>query len=477
MMSSAGPASSRRPGERGACDPERGETDGALGADRDPAMTPNELSGDELRAVATHAADAITDWTYPRIRGAVHAALAATTPRRFALPHVVADRVATDALALSPDRPDNVAAFIGEALQPWRRPDPPPPPPDTRLRLQPAEPQPPTGMRHGLPPIAGYEELAFWLNLTVGELDWLADRGRWLKHARYPLQHYRITRREKRGGHRIIEAPKPLLRETQRRLLRRVVEHIPAHPAARGFVRGSSTAAFAWPHADRAAVVRVDLRHCFESIGISAVRAVFTSAGYPPHIARVLADLCTTTTPADQLHGIDWEHRDLLRRSHLPQGAPTSPHLANLVLRRLDRRIDGYAKRNDLQYTRYGDDIAVSGDSIDAHKTLRVVLAIVEDCGFTAHPGKVRIMYAHQQQRLAGLVVNDRPQVSRADYDALRALLHNAVHHGPDSQNHHGHPDFRAHVHGLISWVGATNPTRRRRLLDLAAQIDWNTEQ
>lgn len=65
------------------------------------------------------------------------------------------------------------------------------------------------------------------------------------------------------------------------------------------------------------------------------------------------------------------------------------------------------------------------------------------------------------------------PVSSRGGYDNLRALLHNSRRDGPSSQNHARHPDFRAHVLGLIAWVGASDPARRDRLLRMAGQVDW----
>lgn len=328
-------------------------------------------------------------------------------------------------------------------------------------------------MRFDLPELADYSELATWLNLTVGELEWFADRGHWLRTKNATLQHYRNRQVPKRDGVRMIEAPKPHLREIQRRLLRSILDHIPPHRAAQGFAPGTSTASFAWPHTDRPVVVRLDLRNCFSSIGIARVRAIFAAVGYET-TARVLAELCTTTTPVADLRG-DVDHRlaSLLRLRHLPQGAPTSPSLANLVMRSMDRRIWGYAVRHGLRYSRYGDDLAISGDQMDPDQVLWVVLRIIADEGFTVHPDKTTIMYAHQRQRLAGLVVNDQPRVARRDYDNLRALLHNAVRSGAQAQNRSGHPDFRAHVQGKIAWIGATSPRRRATLLALAAQVDW----
>ncbi|WP_238558970.1 RNA-directed DNA polymerase [Rhodococcus rhodnii] len=86
---------------------------------------------------------------------------------------------------------------------------------------------------------------------------------------------------------------------------------------------------------------------------------------------------------------------------------------------------------------------------------------------------KTRIMRAHRQQKLAGLVVNAGAQVPRSEYDALRALLFNCVRFGPDSQNMQGRSDFRSHLRGRIAWVGQTSTRRRDVLLALESRIDW----
>ncbi|GAA1480536.1 hypothetical protein GCM10009624_09760 [Gordonia sinesedis] len=439
----------------------------------------------DITELSGRIAAAITGWTWPEVLRAVMGAMgaepASTELSSVAMGGVaMAEAVTTRVLRIpepepapEPTQQKRVAAIraaLQETLQPWLIP----PPPALRRVVEPRPPEPPDApLPHDLPELHDVADLAAWLDFTPGELDWFADHGCWLRTARPTLRHYRVFRVAQRHRTRVIEAPKPRLRETQRRLLSRLVGRVPAHPAARGFVPGSSPAAFAWPHTDRAVVLRVDLRHCFTSIGVGRVRQVFTDVGYPQPIARVLADLCTTATPAADLRGLDWTQAALLRARHLPQGAPTSPHLANLVLRGLDRRVDGYARKHGLHYTRYGDDLALSGDTMHAGRTLWTVLRIVDDAGFTVHPDKVRVMRAHQRQRLAGLVVNDRPQVARAEYDRVKALLHNAIRFGAERQNRAGHADFRAHVYGLIAWIGATNDTRRARLLDLAARVDW----
>ncbi|WP_236581153.1 reverse transcriptase domain-containing protein [Rhodococcus sp. T7] len=157
----------------------------------------------------------------------------------------------------------------------------------------------------------------------------------------------------------------------------------------------------------------------------------------------------------------------------MPQGAPTSRALANLVAHRLDRRLTGLARTHRVAYTRYADDRAFSGSDLAVDRLIHAVGRIVADEGFSVHPGKTRVMRAHRRQHLAGLVVNTRPQAARAEYDDVKALLFNCVRHGPDSQNRDGRPHFREYVYGRIAWVGESNESRKRSLHALAARVGW----
>lgn len=330
-------------------------------------------------------------------------------------------------------------------------------------------------LRFGVPELTDLRSVASMLNVTPAELDWFADRGGWLRNSTEPLTHYRYLRRPKASGVRLIEAPKPRLREMQRTIARKVLASVPAHPACHGFEKECSAASFADPHTGSDVVVRVDLRNFFSSIGVGRVRAVYRAIGYDYAIANVLAHICTTATAVSALRGIDNQHASLLRMPHLAQGAPTSPRLANLIARNLDRRVAGYATKHDLTYTRYADDLAFSGPSTtDVDALLWAVSHMVDDEGFTVNRRKTSVRRRHQRQLLAGLVVNSQPRAPREAYDALRALLHNCARTGAHEQNTDGHTDFRAHIYGRIAWIGETDPRRRQRLLDMAASVDWN---
>jgi RNA-directed DNA polymerase len=165
-----------------------------------------------------------------------------------------------------------------------------------------------------------------------------------------------------------------------------------------------------------------------------------------------------------------------LATPHLPQGAPTSPVLANLCAHRLDCRLAGLADAEGAHYSRYADDIVFSGGRrLHAHAAgmRRIVEEIVRAEGFRLNPHKSQLMSRAGRQRICGIVVNDRPNAPRRDYDRLRALLHDAELHGPAAANRAGVPDLRAHLLGRISWVEALNPARGPALRRRLARIDW----
>ncbi|OZM75294.1 reverse transcriptase [Amycolatopsis antarctica] len=327
-------------------------------------------------------------------------------------------------------------------------------------------------------------ECAEALDLTVGELDWFADRGTWNRRAACPLRHYRYRWiPTSSGGVRLLEQPKPRLAELQRRITRHVLSRLPVHEAAHGFRPGRSAFTCAAPHAGSARLVRFDLEGFFAAVAPGRIRSLLGRAGYPRAVAGALAGVLTTAAPVDVLSAAPRASDDAVRHrllrglaaAHLPQGAPSSPAVANAVTAGLDVRLEALARALDARYTRYADDLAFSGDStLPLHRLLPGVRRIVMDEGFLLRKGKTSVTFAHQRQRVAGLVVNSAPAVPREEYDALRALLHNCLRTGPAAQNVHGHHDFRAHVLGRISWVGATHPGRAGRLRTVFDRISWH---
>ena len=214
--------------------------------------------------------------------------------------------------------------------------------------------------------------MAEWLSLSPGELEWFADlkglgtRGKDRPRLRH--YHYRVLSKPS-GNIRLIEAPKPRLKELQRKILSQILERIPPHSAAHGLLKGRSIRTFIVPHVFMRVVLRMDLQDFFPSISGQRIQTLFRTIGYPESVADLLGGICPNATPRDVWNppameanpGQVWEARSLYARPHLPQGAPTSPALANLCAYRVDCRLIGLAKSAGAAYTRYADDLAFSG--------------------------------------------------------------------------------------------------------------------
>ena len=355
-----------------------------------------------------------------------------------------------------------------------------------RVRWRPTERELPSPRIRaaGLPDIESPMALAQWLGIAPGRLAWLADPwGQEARREEGALRNYRYGWRAREyGPDRLIEIPKAQLRGIQRRLHRELLAHIPVHDAAHGFVRGRSPLTHAQLHAGRAAVLRIDLEQFFAGIDAARVAALFRLVGYAPAVATLLAGLCTNNVPTAVLASaphcpLPFEDRMRLRHAHLPQGAPSSPALANALAWRLDVRLSAWAARRGLAYSRYADDLTLSGDGI-GHRALRrraaAVVSIVEDCGFRVNHRKTCCFGAQHSQRVTGLVVNAHPNIARADYDRLKAILTRCVRHDPATENREGHADFRAWLQGRVAWCASVNPRRGEKLQRLFARIRWD---
>lgn len=363
------------------------------------------------------------------------------------------------------------------------------PPRIRRLILRPADMRPrPMGLDHfALPRLPTLADLAQWLELEPDRLAWLTAASQAFRapdaSSPRPASHYRYQLQPKRiGGLRLLEIPKADLKRVQRRILDDLLQRVPVHEAAHGFVQERSVASHAAAHVGKDVVIGFDLRDFFPSVRASRVHALWRTLGYPEGVARALTALCTHRTSAAVIErlrddgGLDWMGAKRLAEAHLPQGSPCSPALANLCAFRLDLRLEGLAWAFGATYTRYADDLVFSGPATlrGQFNALRAwVDGIAADEGFALHPRKVRCMPRHQQQRVTGVVVNAKANTPRADFDRLKAVLHQCVLQGPASQNHAKVADFRGHLLGHIAWIGQFNPARKARLMRLFERIEW----
>jgi len=228
----------------------------------------------------------------------------------------------------------------------------------------------------------------------------------WLRAIEKPLS---VRKEAGDGGRRRLLIPEPALMRMQRRILRRLLGKLRAHPAATGFEAGKSIVHNAAPHLGQRVVIKMDVVNFFPSIHEMTIAAYFQRVGWNHEAAKVLARLCT-------------------HEGALPQGSPTSPRLSNLTLFAFDTRLARHVRLRKGAYTRYADDITISFPKDYPRRirgTIQYVRKLAAAFGLTVHTrGKLRVLRPHQQQLVTGLVVNRKLQLPRRQRRRLRAMEH-----------------------------------------------------
>lgn len=310
-----------------------------------------------------------------------------------------------------------------------------------RNKSLPATTQP----KHPVPELKTKGDLAKLVGVKVSELKGLMRPGTG-KGSGYV--EFEIPKRT--GGTRRIAAPRKKLKSVQRAILDKVLAKIPTHDAAHGFVEDRSTVSNATPHLGASVVVRVDIENFFPTVHYRRVHGFFGSF-YPDDVAQILAGLTT--------HRGKLPDGTVVWPGALPQGAPTSPAIANLVCRRLDARLRALATKAGATYTRYADDLTFSFRDPPARlgRFLWWVNAILQQEGFLENVPKRKVMRKGGKQRVTGLVVDQKVGIPREDRRRFKAILKNCRTHGVASQAR-GKPDFPAWLRGYAAYVKMVHP-------------------
>jgi RNA-directed DNA polymerase len=197
-----------------------------------------------------------------------------------------------------------------------------------------------------------------------------------------PSNHYREFRIKKRsGGYRLITAPFPALLEIQEWIYQNILIQIAINPCAHGFTAKKSIITSSKLHTGKKELLKLDLKDYFPSIKINRIISIFKSLGYPNIIAFYLASICSF-------------------EESLPQGAPTSPILSNIISRNLDKRLLSLSKKFKLKYTRYADDLTFSGDNIPSI-FIEYATKIITNEGFNVNEAKTRL-YKSNTDKIKG---------------------------------------------------------------------------
>ncbi|WP_454741327.1 reverse transcriptase family protein [Cupriavidus necator] len=293
---------------------------------------------------------------------------------------------------------------------------------------------------------------------------------------------YRVFRLGKSGvggsrRFRWIAAPNPLLLQTQQWINREILAHLRQHVASYAYRTGRSAYDAAVLHKKARWLIKVDITNFFESIREPQVYKVFRTAGYQPLIAFELSRICTRTRartgkerPTRDVATGDAQLAKYSLRAyrheligHLPQGAATSPTLANLIVYPLDEKLAALAKQHGFRYSRYADDIAFSSVRMDcsrsdANEVLQGIYSILIKQGYRPNLAKSRVRGPGARKLVLGLLVDgERPRLTKEFRGALKLHVKHLVESGPDAhakaRGFQSVIGLRHHVEGLIAYA------------------------
>ncbi|PSL43722.1 RNA-directed DNA polymerase [Chitinophaga niastensis] len=316
--------------------------------------------------------------------------------------------------------------------------------------------------KFGLPVWHDAVALANAMGVTLGKLRYLSFNRKVGHHTHY--QRFQIPK--KSGGTRVISAPMPQLKAAQHWILENILYKIKNSEAAHGFVPGKSIVTNAAPHVGQDIVINIDLRDFFPSIAYKRVKGLFCKLGYSEQVATILGLICTEP----EVEEITLDNRKYYVAAtarHLPQGAPTSPAITNLICYKLDKRFEGLSAKYGYAYTRYADDMTFSAKGAAADKAGQLLWAIklvVKEEGFTIHPDKLKVMRKGDKREVTGIVVNDKLSLDRVTLRKFRALLHQISTTGLSNKSWGKGKNIISSIEGYANYVYMVKPEQGAKL-------------
>ena len=228
----------------------------------------------------------------------------------------------------------------------------------------------------------------------------------------HPEEHYHpVWIPKRRGGYRRLDVPDPLLKQVQRNILHHVLEGFSVSPAAAAYRKNRCAADGAAVHIGQPLVLKLDIHDFFGSITFPMVLGYgFPAAYFPEEVRVLLASLCCC-------------------RQRLPQGAPTSPALSNLVMKHFDEAMAAWCGPQNIAYTRYCDDMTFSGD-LNPGAVIGRVRGFLETMGMELNHSKTAVCSQFSRQTVTGITVNQVCQLPREDRRKLRQEVYLCLRYG-----------------------------------------------
>lgn len=338
---------------------------------------------------------------------------------------------------------------------------------------------------HNVPVIFSLSHLAHLSNTRYSDLHSIVSRVSTTSKY-FPYRNFTIRKRT--GGRRWISVPAPALMAVQRWIAQNILSSLTPHKAAFAYVRKRRTKDHAERHCAADWVLKIDITDFFSNISERQVFSVFAALGYPKLLSFEMARLCTRVTPRrkgkrwnNQSFGAGSEMYPCLSVGSLPQGAPTSPALSNMVCMDMDEQLENLAISIGATYSRYADDLCFSFSTatrnsvIDAKKSISKILYSL---GFQVNSKKTRIIPPGARKIVTGLLVNGHmPSVPKEIRDVVRMHLYYCNKHGiPPHCSNRGFRSivgFRNHLHGLIRYIYSINAQQGKKYLEQFSALPW----
>lgn len=245
--------------------------------------------------------------------------------------------------------------------------------------------------------------------------------------------------KKKNGADRILNAPSRKLKYIQYRILNHILNNLPVSKFSTAYKKGSSLIKNAGPHVGKKYLLKLDITDFFGSICFEQVyNSVFNTRYFPVQIGTMLTTLCC--------------HNDVL-----PQGAPTSPAISNIVMRNFDNNIGYWCNKHNISYTRYCDDMTFSSDKPLYH-VFEKVKKMLEDMGMEINEKKTRFVTNASRQTVTGLTVNEKVSVSREYKRELRQDVYYALKFGFENDKGMDAKQYKHHLIGKVRYVLQIEP-------------------
>ena len=262
---------------------------------------------------------------------------------------------------------------------------------------------------------------------------------------------------KKHGGLREIEAPNSEMKMIQYWIKDNILDKFSASQYARGFIKGKSIYDNAVQHTNKELVINIDLKDFFPSIGFQEIYKIFKYIGYTDSVSKLLTNLCTNT------------------KGVLPQGSPASPAISNLVALKLDKRLGKLSEKIAADYTRYADDITISGDK-SIKRYISLIRQIIFEEGYEINENKFRLQHSYQRQEVTGLIVNNGVIVPKKYINELENAIYYCKKYGVTSHMQKINCEkgfYKEHLYGIAYFIKMVDKSKGEKFILELNEIEW----